>query len=531
MTSDEHVAAVKTALSPDTYSTFAERVRQQAETIADAIETGKLDNADFAIGLELETYVVDSTGELAIAPVEIFGGTGRNPELGVHNVELNTAPDTLDGPGIRRQVSRLQNLVESIRQDLPDDTRLALDAMWTVPPDGGSLPYLSDGAERDGVFFATNMHDDARYYALDNEILNRAEGSIELSVPGAEFAVPSILAESLAASIQPHLQVPDASVYPQYHNVAIRTLGPVLALGTNSPFLPADCYGDTDGTATASDIDELLAAMPHEHRVPVFERIVNAGLESDNRKVRVPGDIERPTDVLDRVVADVTYAPHLFDHPPTADSVPAAETPYADRIPEYRLKRGTYWRWVRAVIGGDVPTGHTGETTAPANDTGSIRLEYRSLPTQPTVRDTVGMQALVVGLLRGLVTESHPLIDLPWSAARDAFYAAVDDGLEADLDWVTAAGERTTDPETIFGELFEYARRGLSTSGLDDPTIDWVLDPIETRWSVTTTPSQWQRNHVRSRVSNGATLPEAIRETKRSYLQYSESTDTFVEWL
>ncbi|MEF8780954.1 MAG: hypothetical protein V5A46_09780 [Haloferacaceae archaeon] len=527
MTPDEYADAVRSALSPETLEEFTERVETQASAVTADLTSGRLDNADFAVGMELETYATTTNGALATVPTELFGVEGRNPELGIHNVELNTPPDTLDGPGLRRQARRLRELVSGVRDDLPADRRLALDAMWTVPPGTGTRQYLSAGETRDGVFLSANMHADARYFALDNETRRRAGGSIELSVPGVELAVPSILLESLAASIQPHLQIPDAAAFPRYHDLAIRILGPTLALATNSPFLPADCYRSIDEPEA---VEDLLAAAPHEHRVRVFEDAINAGLDRTERKVRVPSDMERVAEVPERVLADVTYAPNLFDRSVAPSDAAEPGVAYADRIPEYRHKRGTFWRWVRGVVGGDVPAGPDGRGTSPRNDTASIRLEYRPLPTQPTVRDTIALQALVVGLLRGLALEDHPLRELPWTAARDAFYAAVDRGPDAELAWVTAEGSRTSDPDRIYAEVFEYARRGLGASDVQEPTVDWLLDPLEARREARATPSTWQRERVLSLVRDGATLPEAIRETKRRYLQRA-GDGSFADWL
>jgi hypothetical protein len=54
---------------------------------------------------------------------------------------------------------------------------------------------------------------------------------------------------------------------------------------------------------------------------------------------------------------------------------------------------------------------------------------------------------------------------LPWETARDNFYAAVREGLDADLAWVTADGERTTDTDRRYADLFETAVEGLVSRG------------------------------------------------------------------
>jgi hypothetical protein len=83
---------------------------------------------------------------------------------------------------------------------------------------------------------------------------------------------------------------------------AIRTLGPVLSLTANSPFLPADLYDDV------GDPYEFLTETHHELRIATFEQSVNT---SENDKVRVPRDIDDASEVPDRVAADDCFAPFL----------------------------------------------------------------------------------------------------------------------------------------------------------------------------------------------------------------------------
>ena len=347
--------------------------------------------------------------------------------------------------------------------------------------------------------------------------------------------------ESLATSLQPHVQIPDAETFPTYFALAVRTTGPVLALATNSPFLPADCYEprddgrvdslDEDALAmasaaspvaepTAAPIEEphaVVEATYHELRVPVFEQSINAGLDPAKRKVRFPRDLAATTDVIHRLVEDETYAPFL------AEQVDGDVT-YDRQYPELAHKRGTYWRWVRAVVGGDIPREGGG-------DEASIRIEYRPLPTQPTVADVVGLQALVVGLLRGLAVTEHPLTELPHDAARTCFYDVVRDGLDADLAWITAEGERTSDVDEVYADLFEHARLGLTELGVGEPQIDDLLAPLEARWQARTAPSDWRKARVIEHLDAGADLPSAIHASQRDYLDRAGETETFAEWL
>ncbi|MEF8778822.1 MAG: hypothetical protein V5A36_07910, partial [Natronomonas sp.] len=522
---DVTVALVKRSLDPDTVRPFENRLDEQATWIREAITEGQMDNADFAVGLEMELYAVAETGagsttaettttgpHLARLPEGVFETTAANKELGLHNVEINTDPTILNETGMRAQAEEIRERTKAAERATSEyDRELVLDAMWTLPPEAGAIEYLSATEKRDDIVFAENMRQDPRYVAIDNHALEYTEGgAISLSVPGAELAFPTILFESLATSIQPHLQIPTAEAFPTYYNAAIRTLGPVLALSSNSPFLPAEMYENVD------DPESLVERTHHELRIDVFEQSVN---RTPNAKVRVPRDIETTTDLAYRVLEDDRYAPFLREW---IEGETDRKT-LSDRIWEFDHKRGTYWRWLRCVVGGD----HIDSN----NDEYSLRIEYRSIPTQPTVTDVIGMQALVAGLLRGLVEADHPLVELPWEAAESSFYSAVESGPEATLQWVTAAGERTTDQETIFEEIFTHARLGLETAGLPTADIDRYLSPIEARWEARTTPSSWKKAMVKERLRDGADLATAIADMQREYIRRSREPGPFEEWL
>jgi hypothetical protein len=530
---DPLAAAVRESLAPETRATFDERVAAQAGRVADDCEAGELDNADFAVGLELEAYVVDWQGRLRAVPAGAAEAGGFGPELGKHDLELNTPPDRLDADAFDRQAARLRERLATARaaiadaavqpdgSDPPGRVRPVLDSMWTIPPAEGSEAYLTAGEDRDGVWVATNMARKPRYHALDAATRERMADGIPLDVAGVERTFPSILVESLATSVQPHLQVPAAADLARYLRYATRILGPAVALTANSPFLPADLYPDDVDPATVLD-------GPHELRVPVYEDAINP--PDGERKVCVPSDVADAREAVDAVVADETFAPFL-----TAPDEVADDDPYRQRFPEFAHKHGTFWRWVRPVFGGDRPA--TTDGPAPGNDDASVRLEFRPIPAQPTVDDCVACQALVAGALRGLDATDHPLLDLPRDAARESFYAAVADGPTADLAWVTVDGERTDDAGTALDGLLAVARRGLGEFGLDDADVDRWLDPLAARRDAATgdgaavTPGTWKRQRVRDGMAHGEGFREAIHAMQREYVELSEATDAFADWL
>ncbi|MUV90559.1 hypothetical protein GJ629_12145 [Halapricum sp. CBA1109] len=498
---------VARSLAPETRERFTDRVDEQAAFLRAAFDDGDLDNDEFAIGLEMEVYAVADSEDprLVRLPAERFSESDAiTKELGLHNAEINTDPSVFDDEGLAEQAATIRRQTDRARAAVADDGELVLDAMWTTPPAEGAHSYLAATDDRDGLAVAANMRPAPRYVAIDEAIREQAGGTLSLSVPGADVEFPSILFESLATSIQPHLQIPDTDTLPAYYDAGIRTLGPLLALATNSPFLPGEFY-------EGADPERVLDETHHELRIAVFEQSVNY---TDSPKVRVPEDIDAPEDIVDGVLADDLVAPFLREW--VADG---PKTEYTDNYWEFEHKRGTYWRWLRCVIGGD-PVG--------TGDERSARIEYRPLPTQPTVTDVVGLQALTAGLLVGLVAADHPITDLPWEAAEESFYAAAAEGLDAELAWVTADGERTTDRETIFEEVFEYATRGLTEQGVADP--ESYLAPIRARWEAGTTPSQWKIARVREGLDDGLDLAAAIERMQRTYVRHSAESDSFAEW-
>ena len=501
----DHIDLVRRSLRDTTRNEFDQRVDEQAARLTDALRAGRLDNPGFALGIELEAYAVDDDRRLTRVPESVLEGPCEK-ELGRHNVEFNTSPSPFDGEGALAQATRLERHYRRVQQAAERaGTEIVLDAMWTIPPESGTHAYLAAVRESEGLTFAENMTPSPRYAAIDNDVLDRTEGSITLSVPGAECQFPSILFESLTSSIQPHIQVPDAGAFPRYHNTAVRTLGPVLALATNSPLLPPDLYD-------IAEPSRLLEETHHELRIPVFEQSINQAWE----KVRFPEEIGSPAETIDELVADPTCAPFLREWLADGDR----ET-FPDRFWELNHKRGTYWRWLRAVVGGQ-PVGQ--------GDHWSIRIEYRPLPTQPTIAENIGLQWLVAGLVRGLCVADHPLVDLDRDAAERSFYSAVEDGLEADLAWITADGDRTTDRTVIFEEMFAFARRGLREQGVPDDAIEEYLAPLETRWTDRLTPSRWKLARVSDHLDAGMRFDDAVHEMQTEYIRRSGAGDPIVQW-
>jgi hypothetical protein len=83
-------------------------------------------------------------------------------------------------------------------------------------------------------------------------------------------------------------------------------------------------------------------------------------------------------------------------------------------------------------------------------------------------------------LVYGVVVSGHPLRESPRVAAEESLYAAVENGLDADLRWLASNGEHTTDTDRSHTEVFNLARRGPTDRGLDAGTdISTAVDEMQ----------------------------------------------------
>ncbi|MFT4890053.1 MAG: hypothetical protein ACI9YT_000966 [Halobacteriales archaeon] len=511
MDEDSIVSATRDALETDP-EVFQERVEADAQVIKREINDGTFDNQQGIIGLEYEFYAVEDVdiasrdtvadpGALRRVPRRMLELIGFEKELGLHNAEMSTSPQPINSYGIRAQEAEVQaRLCTALDRAEAEGMRLVSNALWTIPPQGETgREYLTDSVEADGVRIATNMSDSARYHAMAN---TDPPAGMRIDAPNVTLQADTVMPESLITSIQPHYQVPHAPDLPEYFRYGLRIAGPLLALGVNSPFFPPDLYDDVP----PEDIVEDAWA---EHRIRVFETSMNPeGID----KVRFPEDVSTVEEAVDRIAADETFVPVPVERGDRFD----------DEFAHFRTKHGTYWRWVRPVFGG--------ATRSKAN----ARIEFRFLPGQPTVRDTIAFQAAVAGLVEGMHARNHPVLDMDWREARENFYVAMRDGLDADLQWIDAEGDRTDDLEAMYTDLFDVATEGLRTRGLSQEEIARYLGPLRERVRRGATPARWKRWQVRQRLADGDDLAEAIHGMQRAYVGRQSETlieGSFVDWL
>ncbi|OYR69398.1 hypothetical protein DJ79_02750 [Halorubrum ezzemoulense] len=517
MTTESALAdGVREALSVDAEA-FAERAAEEAEIVKQELRDSSFDNHQSIVGFEYEFYAVGDgrwseesrAGEYALmrVPRRLLELMGFEKELGLHNAEMSTSPQPLSDHGLRAQLAEVRARLEAAENTAGvEGMRLVSDGLWTIPPAGETAEgYLTDSVAVDGVVVAVNMSDAVRYHAMANSRRDdpnatdanggaatdaEEEPVVTLDAPGVSLAAETVMPESLITSIQPHYQVAHAETLPRHFRYALRIAGPLLALGVNSPFFPPALYDD------GWDGERVLAEGATENRVHVFESVLNARTDAD--KVRFPREFRDVETAVDRIAADETLIP-MPD--------PGGSDRFDDDFATFRTKHGSYWRWVRPVF--------EGASRSAAN----ARIEFRPIPGQPTVRDSIAFQAAFAGLMQALAQHEHPVIGLEWETARDNFYAAVADGLDADMEWIDRDGHRTTDSDAMYADLLDHAEAGLRTAGCaDDEAAKWIA-PLRWRVANRTTPASWKRDRVRARLDDGDDFATAVVDTQREYIR------------
>lgn len=497
----DKVREVKRLLSNETKEEFNKRVLNQAEDLKNILKNEKYKNNNFSIGLELESYAINTQNSVSEIPQKIKDRGVFAPELGVQNLEINTSPHTFNKKGIREQKKDLKQKLKKTSSLLKrNELSLLMDSLSTNY--NSTRDFFFETEKIEDFVFAKNMSEIPRYYAIDNAVLRKQNGSIKFEVPGVNIDSPSILFESLATSIQVHLQIPSPDMFKQYYNTSIRTMAPLLAISTNSPFLPPQLY-ETG----------LPNTIWHENRIPIFEQCVNPSREYDEKKVRFPIEIEEFSDLTMAVAQDETYTACLKEWRETSG-------PH-EEFWEWNYKLKEYWRWLRPVIGG--------ESVKYCCSPHSIRIEYRPLPTQPSFKDTIALQMTVAGLIHGLVINNHPITHLKWETSKKDFYDSAKNGLDAELHWITKNGEKTTKKDVIFEEIFEFTEKGLKKVGVNNP--EKIIHPIKDRWRKKTTPSKWKIEKVRNKIKNGNSHSKAILDMQNEYIRAYNKFSCFTEWI
>lgn len=462
----------RTHFHADDFREFDRRLHAETALLEQLFAEGGFSTHAPVCGLEIEAWLIDGAGGPAPVNSAFLAALADPmvvPELARFNFELNVPPQPLAGGALAALESAL-----AVTWRRCSEVAAGLGSRVFMT---GILPTL-----RQSDLSLDNMSELKRYRALNEQVLRLREGNpLQLDIHGHEHLNVlhnDVMLEAAATSLQLHLKVhPDQAAL--IYNLSQIVSAPMLAAATNSPYLFGKDLWD-------------------ETRIPVFEQSVAVG--------GIAGAARGP---LRRVSFGSGYVRHsLFEcfkenqeHFPVL--LPTRNDTPAERFAHLRLHNGTIWRWNRPLVGFD------------DDGTPHLRIEHRVLPAGPTLHDAIANAALYFGLVRALARVDPALpVRIPFATARDNFYAAARDGLNAQFVWLD--GHKVGAQRLLLEELIPRADEGLELLGIDYPDRQNYLGSLYRRVERARTGSLWQRRFVERYGADMQALTQAAYERQQS---------------
>ena len=449
------------------YAEFRARLARETEILAEWLARDRFQPCATVGGFELEVCLTGADGRPAAVNETLLPRIDAPevvPELAQFDIEINTEPCALHGDALARLYANLNaTWTRCVERARP---------LGVEPLLVGILPSLTEAH-----LTLAQMSHQTRYRALNDQVFRLLQGRpITLEIDGRErlrTVHHDVMLEAAATSFQVHMQVgPDQAA--ALYNTAVALSAPMVALTANSPYL----FGR-----------ELWA----ETRIPLFEQAVETGVGQSAARVTLgAGYVD--ASLLECFRENLVCYPVLL--PVLNDEAP-------ETLPHLRLHNGTIWRWNRPLIGFD------------AAGNPQWRIEHRVMPAGPSLIDTIANAAFFFGLARYYGAQPEPLSRrLGFAHARDNFYRAARDGLNATLRWTE---EAEVPVRTLLQErLLPHARAGLMLMNLDAADVDLYLGVIAERLRAGQNGAVWQRRYCRHHGCDMRALTLAYREHQRS---------------
>ncbi len=439
------------------FKRFYRRLKEETALLKTMIEDNSLSQNGPIAGFEIEAWLIDKCMEPA--PVndrflEVLNDSLACTELAKFNIELNNDPVLLNGKAL--------SLLEQDLNNSWAKACLAADSIDTHLTMIGTLPTL-----KQSDLILSNMSDLNRYRALNEQILRLRGKPIRIDISGNQHLKidhDDVMMESAATSFQIHIQTPLERAHHIY-NSAIIASAPLVAVCANAPFLfGRDLWSET--------------------RIPLFEQSIEVGgyagvAHGPLRRVSFGSGYARKS-IMECFDENFEHFPILL--PSHFDSEPEA-------FDHLRLHNGTIWRWNRPLVGFD------------QDGTPHIRIEHRVIPAGPSIKDMIANAAFFYGLAEILSTTAvQPEPIIPFSQAKDNFYLAARQGLNAQICWLD--GHKHNVRTLILNALLPLAEQGLFQLGMDSKDVDNYLDVIRERASSKQNGCEWQRQYFAGQKSD-----------------------------
>jgi len=457
--------------SAEDYAVFDARLRQETALLGKMLKSGNFDDQSHVTGFELEAWLLDHNhfpSPINTTFLERINDPLVVPELSRFNIELNGTPQALNGMALSAMEAELSNTWRRCLQVAHD-----LEATLIMI---GTLPTL-----RNADLCLANISPLKRYYALNEQVLKARGGQpIRLDIQGRERLTVThhdVMLEAATTSFQVHLQAP-IKQFHRYFNASLLLSAPMVAVAANSPFL-------------------FETSLWDETRIPLFEQAVNTGT-AEQRVSFGSGYMES--------APEICFQENLAHYPVL---LPINFNGQADDFQHLRLHNGTIWRWNRPLIGFDT------------SGTAHLRVEHRVLPAGPSITDMIANAALYLGASYFLANlNTPPEADLSFDAARDNFYLAARDGLDAQLQWLDGKHYKARD--LLLDELLPMAEAGLKKLRIAQEDRQHYLDILYSRLRSRQNGAIWQRAYVETHGRDFFRLTAAYLEHQYSGMPVHE---------
>ncbi|HVJ88329.1 MAG TPA: hypothetical protein VM580_00895, partial [Labilithrix sp.] len=439
------------------FERFSDRLRRSISALRQLLERPGFGIGSMSIGAELELHLVGERGHPAPVNRAVLAAVPDRRvtlEINRYNVEINARPVPLAGRPFASMFAELTSALEV--------TRAAARKQGADVVMIGILPTLTEDDLR-----SSSLTNSCRYRALSEGIRRVRVQPATVRIEGADVldvTTDDVTFEGANTSFQIHLRV-DPGDFARTYNAAQIATSFVLAVSGNSPLF-------------------LGRRLWQETRVALFRQAVEdrASARTDDwRPSRVSfGHGWVRTSALELFAESVGLHAPLIPQCTGVDPEAVVREGGVPALRELRLHHGTVWRWNRAVYDDDCG--------------GHLRIEMRSLPAGPTVRDMIANAALALGLTIALAKESDVLVTrMTFGQARRSFYDAARLGLDAELLWPCEAvpSPRAVSPVRLAESLLPLARAGLVSSGVDADEADVWLGVIEARIARNVTGAIW----------------------------------------
>jgi CBS domain-containing protein/gamma-glutamylcysteine synthetase len=428
------------------------------------------------IGAEQEMFLVDREMRPAPAAIQVLERAAEprlTTEMAQFNLEANLTPRLFTGDCFSALERETNEVLDLARTAARADN---LEVLMT-----GILPTL-----RKSDLTLENLTPGPRYRELNRVVTEARGGSFMIHIKGLDelhLTHDNVLMEACNTSFQVHLQTDPDQFVPLY-NLAQAVTAPVLAAAVNSPVL-------------------FHHRLWHESRIALFQHAVDA--RSGAQQVRSqPTRVGFGQDWLRGSIVDlfreaVARYRVILTAPIAEDALAVLDAGGIPDLGALRLHNGTIWRWNRPCYG-------------VMNGRAHLRIENRTLPAGPTVRDEVANAAFFLGLMEALPSEYGDITTrMCFDDVNNNFFSAARHGLRAQINWVDGS-PRAAYP-LILEHLLPLARAGLRSMDVDSEDVDLYLGTLEDRVRSGRTGARWMLDSLSAMGDHGTADSRARRLT------------------